>query len=563
VVCATNAALTKWGEPEVLFPVNFWKGLPYDPIAPWKDEDGRWYATIALDACNASGHAAGSRGTPVGKPFPDGGFCARGGELDLWTSPAMHGPKANWTHIAQPMFVSAEDVLPQTKHTDEFVTPNFFGGIPGDPRSGRTRVLTNNAMADNGTTEYYIGLQANGSAFDLLPLPHSVGMGMLDWGAFSPNNASSRGLMGLSASQSRGQSMCRTLGSEGGNQVARLGRRVVVCWLGLANSYTEEHLDPFKTILNMQGLPRDISLSPETELLQQFVPELKRLRQGAPTTATKMTRSGDSLLGAMGPRLEITCAFSVAAGHTPSRFGISVLRSPDGAEHTDLVVDRARGYVLIDGTKQHTAVRAGPFLPAAGNGSGGPTVVWMHAVIDACVVEVIWNNRTALTTQVVPSANTSTGIALFGVGGGVTAHLTAWRLAAANNTMYMATASPRHDPAFFDGTFSPVRAMKTDDDATPAAVRGEQCGPPTPAVVSQPLASKTGLQNKRVFEHRAGPRLRTLRTSRTPSAPGMLLLVLLALAGAEGGGAGGASPPPSGKVKLTGLTQTSQVGPAV
>lgn len=262
VVCAKNAALTEWGEPEILFPVNFWKGLPYDPIAPWRDEDGRWYATIALDACNATGHAAGSKGRPVGKPFPDGGFCARGGELDLWTSPVMHGPKAHWTHITQPMFVSNVDVLPQARHTDEFVTPNFFGGIPGDPRGGRTRVLTNNAMVDNGTTEYYIGLQANGSAFDLLPpqQQHSnVGkgsssssssrssVGMLDWGAFSPHNASSKGLAGLSASQSRGQSMCRTLGSEGGNQVARRGRRVLVCWLGLANrcETTPTPSDPF------------------------------------------------------------------------------------------------------------------------------------------------------------------------------------------------------------------------------------------------------------------------------------------------------------------------------
>lgn len=268
----------------------------------------------------------------------------------------------------------------------------------------------------------------------------------------------------------------------------------------------------------MQGLPRDISLSSETELLQQFVPELKRLRLGQPiaihsaaaaaaaaAAAEPLTRlppgsystgssgsgaGGDSSRGlvaaldSMGPRVEIICAFTIAAGHLPSRpFGISVLRSPDGSERTDLAVDMTRGYVMIDGTKQHTAVRAGPILlppspsPAvytstattaevavAGGGTGSNradqngatsatdknesttttnTTVWMHAIIDACVIEVIWNNRTALTTQVHPSAETSTGIALFGVGrgvvadgegGGVTAQCTAWRLAPANNT---------------------------------------------------------------------------------------------------------------------------------
>ena len=282
-------------------------------------------------------------------------------------------------------------------------------------------------------------------------------------------------------------------------------------------SYTEAHLDPYKTILNMQGLPRDLSLSSETELLQQFVPELKRLRLGPPITihsvaaaaaVEPLTRlppgsystgsngsggGGDSsralvaAVDSMGPRVEITCTFTIAAGHLPGRpFGISVLRRPGGSERTDLAVDMARGYVMIDGTKQHTAVRAGPILlppppppapaaytataataaavAAAGgrtgsnradqngatsamdkNGSTTTTIttVWMHAIIDACVIEVIWNNRTALTTQVHPSAETSTGIALFGVGqgavaegggGGVTAQCTAWRLAPANNT---------------------------------------------------------------------------------------------------------------------------------
>ena len=54
--------------------------------------------------------------------------------------------------------------------------------------------------------------------------------------------------------------------------------------------------------------------------------------------------------------------------------------------------------------------------------------MWLHAMIDACVIEVIWDNHTALTTctQVAPGAETSTGIALFGVGGGVTAHVTVW-----------------------------------------------------------------------------------------------------------------------------------------
>ena len=40
--CAKNANLTEWGEPEYLFPVYYYRGLPYDPTRPWKDNDGKW-----------------------------------------------------------------------------------------------------------------------------------------------------------------------------------------------------------------------------------------------------------------------------------------------------------------------------------------------------------------------------------------------------------------------------------------------------------------------------------------------------------------------------------------
>ena len=51
--------------------------------------------------------------------------------------------------------------------------------------------------------------------------------------------------------------MCRTLGSDP-DQVAVPGRRVIVCWLGGTPA--------------QQSLSRDVTLSPKTELLQQFVP---------------------------------------------------------------------------------------------------------------------------------------------------------------------------------------------------------------------------------------------------------------------------------------------------
>jgi len=42
------------------------------------------------------------------------------------------------------------------------VTPSYTGNLAGDPRGGRTRLLTNNVCTG---TSYYLGTQANGSRF--------------------------------------------------------------------------------------------------------------------------------------------------------------------------------------------------------------------------------------------------------------------------------------------------------------------------------------------------------------------------------------------------------------
>ena len=51
-----------------------------------------------------------------------------------------------------------------TKNTSrgEMVTPSYTGNILGDPRGGRTRLLTNNICSG---TNYYLGVQADGSRF--------------------------------------------------------------------------------------------------------------------------------------------------------------------------------------------------------------------------------------------------------------------------------------------------------------------------------------------------------------------------------------------------------------
>jgi hypothetical protein len=77
--CATNDALTAWGPPEYIFDFFFNRSLPFDPVRPWRDADGQWYATISADSCNATR-----------------GGCAAGGAEFLFTSPALRGARAAW-----------------------------------------------------------------------------------------------------------------------------------------------------------------------------------------------------------------------------------------------------------------------------------------------------------------------------------------------------------------------------------------------------------------------------------------------------------------------------------
>jgi hypothetical protein len=130
-------------------------------VRPWKDTDGNWYVTIATDGCNSTT-----------KKVP----CGAGGQLDLWTSPRLHGAGADWKHVdrgflPRGMFRSNRTAL--TGHGDanwedrELVTAGYFGGIPGDPKGGKTRVITNNDQSDtgSGTTMFFVGFQSSGGAF--------------------------------------------------------------------------------------------------------------------------------------------------------------------------------------------------------------------------------------------------------------------------------------------------------------------------------------------------------------------------------------------------------------
>ena len=151
-------------------------------MRPWKDTDGKWYSAWSTDGCN---------GTSQWGPTPADNLkkvpCKPGGQLELLTSvrrtpvgsrrprtrtqpracgqDALHGKP--WKQLP-PMFTTNVTKSGAKESpgaiTREFVTSGYFGGLPGDPDGGKTRVVTQN----NAGPTYWVGKQEPGGQFNAM-----------------------------------------------------------------------------------------------------------------------------------------------------------------------------------------------------------------------------------------------------------------------------------------------------------------------------------------------------------------------------------------------------------
>lgn len=418
--CALDDNLTTWNDaaPEYLFNVSFWRGIPYDPARPWKESDGNWYQLLSMDGCNATTHK-----------IP----CAAGGQLDMWKSPALRGEDAAWTYVG-PVLTTNATVLANGFLTKEFVTIDFIGRLPGDPKPDGlgTRLFLNNVGGNGGgegccagTTSYFVIEQsAPGAVFkEVAP------QGMVDWGAFrlhlpvEPQDGASAptGLALLDGDGSRGLSMARTLGSDEPDQVTQPGRRVLIGWTG-PNAIG---LPP--NTGSAQGLPRELSLAPDRSLLQRFVPELEKLRVGPAINAYGRDAWFPRQAGL---QVEVRAQLPASCATTPNAAcGVAVLGDALGATTVTLSTDL--GLVIVDATSQsNNAVRAGPLPPARAG-----AVPWtIHLIADHSIVEVIVNNATAFVVYALPATTSAGHVRLVGVPANATgAVLDAWPLADAGH----------------------------------------------------------------------------------------------------------------------------------
>eukprot|EP00299_Pterocystis_sp_00344_P013836 c6820_g1_i1.p1 GENE.c6820_g1_i1~~c6820_g1_i1.p1 ORF type:complete len:642 (-),score=131.63 c6820_g1_i1:877-2802(-) len=389
--CAKDSSLTSWNDPEYIFDFYFGRALPYDPVRPWKGKDGMWYATIAADSCN------GTTST-----------CLSGSAQFLYSSPRLHGDGANWQMLGI-MFASNRTVLnhgPQGGNRyNEFVTPDFFGGLPGDPLNGTTKVMLDNGY--HGYTTYFVGLQDDGQEFR----PDWNKVGAVDYGGFAPYlRAGMKGLDAISDTEGMVFGMSRTFGARDPNHVNVNGRRVLVGWL-------QGHVA-------LMSLPRDLSLDSNGNLLQQFVPEFAALR--VPQSHLKLDVTFEGMLNTS-QQMEVVLRVSYV---NQSSFGFSILQSPDLLEYTSIIINTTSEVVIVDARKQGNDVaRAGP-LELNSDGT-----FHVHAIIDHSIITVIVNNRTAITVFTNPTSPYNTGLSVFGLSN-AEGTLEKWDMQSANPTQW-------------------------------------------------------------------------------------------------------------------------------
>jgi sucrose-6-phosphate hydrolase SacC (GH32 family) len=183
------------------------------------------------------------------------------------------------------------------------------------------------------------------------------------------------------------------------------------------------------------GLPVTLAIGPDDDLRLAPIDELASLRQELLLDLADVTPAAAAarLARVKGDLLEVELELEPTRAPAPgndARRGLVVRRSPDDAEHTDLVVDPARRRFEIDRT--HTTldpdarsrgVQGGPFDLRREN-------LRLRVFLDRSMVEAYLNDRKSITSRMYPSRPDATGLGLIAAAGDRVAKLRVWRMGA-------------------------------------------------------------------------------------------------------------------------------------
>lgn len=183
------------------------------------------------------------------------------------------------------------------------------------------------------------------------------------------------------------------------------GRRILWGWLREARELPAQLAAGWSGVMS---LPRVLAMLPDGSLGCEPADELQRLRGEGLSHNDLDLRPGEDLsLEMQGECVEV----EVEADLTPgTRLVLTVLRSPEGEEGTDVYFDRRAGRLGIDTTRSsldpaaHTRDSSGPLELRPGE------PLRLRVFVDRSVIEVFANGRACVTERAYPTRPDSKGI---------------------------------------------------------------------------------------------------------------------------------------------------------
>jgi beta-fructofuranosidase len=188
----------------------------------------------------------------------------------------------------------------------------------------------------------------------------------------------------------------------------------------------------------MQSLPRVLSLGEDHTLRMVPAPELTALR-GAHRHWEHLTLDDAappfSFPGVQGDALELHLIVDLDAS-SAGAIELQVRRSPDAAEYTAIVFDRASGYLGVN--RDHASLASTSYC---GEDGGAVDVapdepLRLHIFLDRSVLEVYANDRACLSERIYPTRPDSVGLSLVARSGAARVHsLDVWDLGLADKVV--------------------------------------------------------------------------------------------------------------------------------
>jgi len=204
------------------------------------------------------------------------------------------------------------------------------------------------------------------------------------------------------------------------------GRTLMIGWVKEGRSIPAQVRAGWAGVMS---LPKSLYLDTAGRLCQAFVPELQHLRQDGASWQELSLTDGQpvELLSDTGRQFELEGIFTPGSAR---RTLLALLRSPDGAEETRLVLDWSEQTLTLDRSRssRHRNVEKTPYSAPLPADAAKP--YRLHVFVDASIIEVLVNGRAAITSRVYPTASAGCAVTLLAEGGqtGVQ-NLQIWKIA--------------------------------------------------------------------------------------------------------------------------------------